>query len=125
MPADSEAEDEATDEPSASPANAANDLAIDAHGKVVNSIINFHNALREMTGRRGLRDEISRYEAMAMALVRPNGDEAGTPFHDFPSADSLLNTAGFFATLYQRYEERFVLGAPMLGSDTVRYQWHP
>jgi hypothetical protein len=46
----------------------ANDLAILEDRSVVDGIVRFHAALREMTSRRGLRDEISRYEAMTMAL---------------------------------------------------------
>src|SRR5271166_514897 len=47
---------------------AANDIAILPTGAPVEGIIRFHAALKEMTSRRGVRNEISRYEAMALAL---------------------------------------------------------
>ena len=55
----------------------ANDLAFKDDGTVVEGIERFHAALREMTSRRGLRDEISRYEAMTIALINPRDPDAG------------------------------------------------
>jgi len=112
-------------DPSAGTASIGNDLAVDHRGTVVNGIVRFHAALREMTGRRGIRDEISRYEAMAMALVEPKGDVAGTALASFPGTDSPLHLEGFFQTLYQRYEERFVYGAPLLADRGIstRFIW--
>ena len=80
-----------------------------------------------MTLRQGIRDEISRYEAMAIALVEPRGREAGNVFPDFPPADSPLHHGKFFEAFYQRYEERFVNGAPLLAdrSITTRFEWDP
>jgi hypothetical protein len=40
----------------------ANDIAVLEDGTTVDGIVRFHAALREMTSRRGIRDEISRYE---------------------------------------------------------------
>lgn len=100
-----------------------NDLAFDGDGRVVESIVRFHAALSEMTGRRGIRDEISRYEAMRTVMVEPAGPQAGSAFREFPPADSKLHATGFFRTLYQRYEERFVYGAPLLAGRTARYYW--
>src|SRR5689334_18307893 len=81
----------------------ANDIAILEDGSVVDGIVRFHAALREMTSRRGLRDEISRYEAMTMALIEPRGPNAGNVFGGFPHAESPLHLSRFFQTLYQRY----------------------
>ncbi|MDA9505436.1 hypothetical protein XI09_12265 [Bradyrhizobium sp. CCBAU 11386] len=105
----------------------ANDIAILEDGSVVDGIVRFHAALREMTSRRGLRDEISRYEAMAMALIEPRGSEAGDVVSSFPPNESPLHLSQFFATLYRRYEERFVLGAPLLADRgiTTRLDWDP
>lgn len=100
-----------------------NDLAFDDDGNVVESIVRFHAALSEMTGRRGIRDEISRYEAMTTVMIEPKGEAAGTAFPGFPAATSNLHLASFFRTLYQRYEERFVYGAPLLAATTARYFW--
>lgn len=103
----------------------ANDIAVLQDGSTVESIVRFHDALREMTGRRGIRDEISRYEAMTVALIEPKGPEAGTVFPAFPPIDSPLQLTAFFQTLYRRYEERFIHGAPLLAERgiTRRYEW--
>ncbi len=105
----------------------ANDIAILPSGVVTEGIVRFHAALCEMTGRRGIRDEISRYEAMSLSLVEPKGDKAGTVFSNFPSIDSPLRPERFFETLYRRYEERFVYGAPLLADRgiTTRVEWAP
>ncbi len=106
----------------------ANDIAIvpDADGETVtDGIIRFERALSEMTMRRGIRDEISRYEAIALALVEPKGEDAGGVFAAFPSDSSPLHHSKFFQTLYQRYEERFIYGAPLLAERgiTTRFEW--
>lgn len=96
-------------------------------GSVVEGIRRFHQALRDMTGRRGIRDEISRYEAMTMALIEPQGANAGAVLEQFPPEGSPRLLKGFFQTLYQRYEERFVYGAPSLAERgyTTRLAWDP
>ena len=42
---------------------------------------------------------------------------------EFPPSDSRINFNGFFDTLYQRYDERYVVGAPLLQSRTRRRAW--
>ena len=106
----------------------ANDIAIvptDCGEIAVESIVRFERALSEMTLRQGIRDEISRYEAMAIALIEPKGDIAGDVFPGYPQPGSRLYYKNFFQTLYQRYEERFVYGAPLLAERgvTKRYIW--
>src|SRR6266536_3630725 len=103
----------------------ANDIAILEDGSVAEGIVCFHAALREMTARRGLRDEISRYEAMTMALIEPQVANAGSVLPIFPPKDCPLHLSDFFSTLYQRYEERFVYGAPLLADRgvTTRLEW--
>jgi hypothetical protein len=78
-----------------------------------------------MTSRRGLRNEISRYEAISLALVEPRGAMAGHVVPVFPPENSPLRLEKFFKTLYQRYEERFVFGAPLLVDRgiTPRLEW--
>lgn len=104
---------------------ASNDLAVTEGGEPVESIFRFHSALRELTGRRGIRDDVSRYEAVALAMVEPNGTDAGTVLKGFPPLDSPLRIENFFDTLYLRYEERFLFGAPDLKSVTRRHEWDP
>jgi len=103
----------------------ANDMAMDNDGSPVASIVRFHNALRELVGRRGIRDDVSRYEAIGFALVEMHGDEKGALFENFPTGESPLNLTGYFDTLYARYDERFVVSAPDLKKVTRRLEWDP
>jgi hypothetical protein len=102
---------------------AANDIAVQEGGAPVESIFRFHSALRELTGRRGIRNDVSRYEAVALAMIEPSGDRAGDVLADFPPRDSPLRLDQFFQTLYLRYEERYLFGAPDLKSVTRRLEW--
>jgi hypothetical protein len=52
---------------------AANDTAMQRGGEPVEAILRFHAALRELTGRRGIRNDGSRYEAVALALIETTG----------------------------------------------------
>ena len=113
----------ASDDGDPSPSLAANDVAIGSNGRPVETIQRFHNALRELTGRRGIRNDVSRYESVALAMVTSAGDEAGMVDDAFPSPDSPLRLADFFQTLYLRYEERFLIGAPDLKKTTRRQEW--
>jgi hypothetical protein len=105
----------------------ANDIAIFEDGSVSDGLVRFHSALSEMTHRRGVRNEISRYEAMALTLIEPKGAQPGAVYDGFPSNESPLHMSRFFSTLYQRYDERFVFGAPLLADRqiTTRFQWSP
>jgi len=102
---------------------AANDIAVTAGGETVEMIIRFHSALRELTGRRGIRDDVSRYEAVSLGMVEAVGNDAGEVLSSFPPIDSPLRIEQFFETLYLRYEERFLFGAPDLKSVTKRFEW--
>ena len=106
----------------------ANDIAISLGPQgetATDAIVRFHAALSEMTSRRGIRDEISRYEAMCIGPIEPKGEHAGSVFPNFPTAESPLHHQRFFRTLYQQYEDRFVYGAPLLAERgiTRRFEW--
>lgn len=103
----------------------ANDIAVQEGGEPVESIFRFHSALRELTGRRGIRNDVSRYEAVTLAMIEPGGADAGNLLHNFPPLDSPLRLERFFQALYLRYEERYLIGAPDLKSTTKRYEWDP
>jgi hypothetical protein len=104
---------------------AANDIAIQRGGEPVEAILRFHAALRELTGRRGIRNDGSRYEAIAVALIETTGVETGEVLAGFPPHDSPLRLEHFFQTLYLRYEERYLYGAPELRAITQRLAWSP
>jgi hypothetical protein len=101
----------------------ANDIAVREGGEPVESIFRFHSALRELTGRRGIRDDVSGYEAVTLAMVDMTDGHAGYILDDFPPQDSPLRIEQFFQALYLRYEERYVFGAPDLKSVTRRLEW--
>ena len=104
---------------------AQTDAALAADGQPVEALLRFHAALTEMTGRLGVRNDFSRYEAVGMALVDTQQGNAGQLVQAFPPSDSRINFNGFFDTLYQRYDERYVVGAPRLQSRTRRIAWAP
>lgn len=104
---------------------AANDIAVQRGGEPVEAILRFHAALRELTGRRGIRNDGSRYEAVALALIETTGADAGEVLTGFPPPESPLRLEQFFQALYLRYEERYLYGAPELKAITQRLAWSP
>lgn len=101
-----------------------NDIALSAGGAPNPSIARYHAALGRISGRRGIRDEVSAYEAATLVVVDPTKDSAGEIIPTtFPDSESELGIGEFFQTLYQRYDERFVHAAPELSRRTRRLMW--
>lgn len=100
-----------------------NDVAIDATGKVVNSIIRYHDAMARLTGRRDVRNEVSRYEAVCLALVETQLGKRGEVMETFPSTESVIRFARFFERLYEIYDLRYVYSAPAIRASTERMEW--
>jgi hypothetical protein len=100
-----------------------NDIAITDAGQPVESIVRFHAALCALTARQGIRDDVSRYEAVSMGLIDVCNDNVGQPLTFFPPPESPLILERFFDSLYLRYDERFVYSAPDLSSKTRRSEW--
>ena len=99
------------------------DVVLNDNGEPVDGVRRFHHALSLMAGRAGLRDDVSRYESIALALVETVQPGVGDLNLDFPPADSPVRFDSFFSTLYQRYDERFVVSAPQLMHTTQRHEW--
>jgi len=101
-----------------------NDVAIDARGNVENSIVRYHNALAALAGRKTVRNDGSRYEAIALVLVESRQNIAGQIYAGFPGTDSPLLLAHLFEALYNRYDQRYPYTA-----DTIpalrRAEWEP
>jgi hypothetical protein len=114
---------EATSQAQPGRAIGQNDIAIQQSGEPVESVVRFHNALRELTGRRGIRNDVSRYEAVSMVLVDPASANPGQVLDSYPKNDSALRVERFFDTLYLRYDERYVYSAPDLKAVTRRREW--
>ena len=102
---------------------ARTDVVIDGRGSPVEGVVRFHQALSAMTGRLGVRDDSSRYEAIAMALVEMSPDNPGELTPGFPPGDSTVHFDRFFGTMYRRYDERYVVSAPLLAERTRRQEW--
>ncbi len=102
-----------------------NDVAIDSDGHPVEAVRRFHSALRELADRRGIRNDVSRYEAIALALASTRTGHTGTIIDEFPASDSPLRFEQFFGSLYRQYDERFVYAAPDLKRLTHRREWDP
>ena len=92
-------------------------------GEPIAGIMRFHNALRELLGRRGIRNDVSRYEAIGLGMVEMEAASRGVLLETYPAEDSTLRLERFFATLYLRYDERFVTSAPDLSTVTRRLEW--
>ena len=100
-----------------------NDVAIDSDGRPVEAVRRFHSALRELADRRGIRNDVSRYEAIALGLASTRTGSTGTIIDEFPASDSALRFERFFGSLYRQYDERFVYAATDLKRLTARREW--
>ena len=80
---------------------------------MVSSIRAYHEVLLGLSGRRLIRDDYTRYEAVGYALVEV-GLNAGALFPDFPPVDSPLAPERFFSSLLQTYDLRYPFTARKL-----------
>ncbi len=102
---------------------ASNDIAVSEAGEVVKSIQRYHDVLPGLAGRRFVRDDSTRYEAVSLALASCDGAIAGSIFEAFPPVGSPLSLRGFFETIYRTYGLRFpYLAASVAGLK--RLEWH-
>jgi hypothetical protein len=100
-----------------------NDVAIHRNGETVDSILRYHDVLARLADRDDVRSEVSKYEAVALALVGPDPPSVGQLVKTFPKPDSSLLLGSFFARLYRAYDLRFVYAAPALKTTTQRLEW--
>ena len=102
-----------------------NDVAILEDGNPVDGIVRYHEAFKQLEGRADLRDTISKYEAVSLALLETSGPRIGGLIGTFPKRDSPLRVEGFFEKIYRRYDERFVFAAPIFATRNVtpRVEW--
>ena len=101
---------------------AANDIALRPDGKPMDSIVRYHDVLVGLAGRDGIRDDITRYESLAVVLVSP---DTLSILDAWPEDDSPLRIEQFFDRLYRGYDQRYVFAAPKLERQTARAIWHP
>ncbi len=101
----------------------ANDIALSRNGEVSETIRRYGDALTGLSGRKGIRNDFTRYEAVGLVLVEPNGANVGSIVDTYPPSNSPLQLVDFFEKLYRAYDQRFVYGAPELAKVTRRLEW--
>jgi hypothetical protein len=104
---------------------APNDVALHANGEATDAISRYHDILTRLAGRADVRDDVTKYEAVALALVAPDPPSPGMLIRTFPGEGSPLLLDGFFDKLYRQYDQRFVFAAPGLEPTTRRLAWSP
>jgi hypothetical protein len=100
-----------------------NDAAIEADGRVVDGIVRYHDAIARLTGRKDVRNDVSRYEAVCLLLASTEESTRGTVLESFPTADSTIRFDRFFNSIYDAYDLRYVYTAPALRKTTARLMW--
>ncbi len=99
------------------------DMAVKEDGEPQPCIVRYHQALSGLTARNGIRDDVSRYEAVALTLVNADENDLGAIVAHYPTPDSPLRFERFLHTIYTQYDLRFVYQAPELVSRTYRMGW--
>ena len=100
-----------------------NDVAIEDDGHIVDAIRRYHDVMVRLTNRADVRNDVGRYEAVAIALVHPSGEQKAEVIGEFPLAESPLAFERFFDLLFRQYDLRFVYAAPALKKYTARVEW--
>ena len=103
-----------------------NDILLNKKGDVLPSVKDYARILEGLAGRMLVRNDYSRYESVALALLRVNGVEGQSPlFRKFPGSTSPLSLDAFFATLYRVYDLRFAYTYTDPGvKHLTRVMWH-
>ena len=79
--------------------------------------------LRVLAGRKDVRNDVSRYEAVCLSLVSTADSARGTVLATFPPNDSPIRFDSFFQTIFNSYDLRYVYTAPALRKTTERLFW--
>ena len=99
-----------------------NDICISADGEPIPAVARYHELLADLTGRKFVRNDLTRYEAVALLLVESIPEDAGKPFPAFPAKDSPLRYDPFFGTLYRIYDLRYPFRNPKI-RKAERVMW--
>lgn len=84
-----------------------NDVGLLRDNSISPQILRYHAALSEMTGRRFVRNDYTRYEAVGPILVENGPGAAKIMNDDFPVGGSPLRMETFFSRLFETYGLRF------------------
>ncbi len=99
----------------------SNDIAINSDGSITDGIVRYHDAMARLAGRQDVRNDVSRYEAVSLALV--DTEDAGVVLESFPPDESSIHVGKFFDSIYAQYDFRYVYTAPALRKLTSRFEW--
>lgn len=101
-----------------------NDVCVLSNDSISDAIKRYHEVISRLQGRQDLRDETTKYEAVALALANPDEPLRGALLDGFPPLNSPLSLSDFFPKLYRAYDLRYVFTARSLESVTSRHIWH-
>jgi hypothetical protein len=99
------------------------DIAINQQGEPTMMIKRYYHALAGLTGRFGIRNAVSKYEAVALTIVDVDAASFGQIFDQYPPKASALHWERLMEDIYRHYDERFVYQAPDLYHVTGRRGW--
>ena len=104
-----------------------NDAILSKEGDVIPSVKDYARILERLSGRTLVRNEYSRYEAVALALLKTNFKKGQSPLHEsFPDPRSDLSITRVFSSLYQVYDLRYSYAYTDPGvRHLMRVAWHP
>ena len=100
------------------------DVCVSADGEPIAAVHRYHDLLADLTGRRFVRNDLTRYEAIGLLLVESRRENAGEPLPNYPLAESPLRYATFFDTLYRTYDLRYPFRNPKI-RNAERVVWDP
>ena len=83
-----------------------NDVSIETDGCATDAVGRYHEVLAGLTGRELVRNEISRYETIALLMADRAGERIRA-FKGFPPPDSPVRFTDFFPRIYRVYDRRF------------------
>ena len=103
-----------------------NDILLNENGDVLSSVKDYARILEGLARRTLVRNEYSRYESVALALLRVNAPVGQSPLlGEFPGSASPLSLDAFFAALYRVYDLRFSYTYTDPGvKHLTRVAWH-
>lgn len=96
------------------------DIAVQEDDSIAEGIKRYYESLLGLTGRSGIRNDLTRYESLALALIQPRPPAVAA---EWPPAGSPLRFERLFDRMYREYDQRYVFAAPRLAGTTTRVEW--
>ena len=96
------------------------DVAVHEDDSIAEGIKRYYESVLGLTCRSGIRNDLTRYESLALALIQPRPPTIAATW---PPAESPLRFEQLFDRMYREYDQRYVFAAPKLASRTARLVW--